>query len=117
MTIYRANSAELAEINRTLELIQKSHSQQVSAVATAVKTASSGSAGSSSGLAPTTTTTIPTTSNLSALAGADQFIEILVDQNGSVLTDSNGYALLGVKVASTIITGADTSSIGVLNVT
>ena len=121
--IHRAHSTDLAELNRVLELIQKpvvEATQKAEAVkapkATGSTTATSSSSGTkivSSGTGSGTAIVVSSSPNL--LVGADTAIEILVDQNGSVLTDERGYALLGVKVSSTILTGAGDSAVEVLS--
>jgi hypothetical protein len=127
--IHRVHSTELSEINRILELIQKggSASDTVSQN-TSTQTASRGSIGFSG--SPTWSGTKGDKGDIGAtgpagadgsaaslLVGAEHILEILLAPTGDVLTDHDGFALLGVKICPTIMVGSDTSSIGVLNAT
>lgn len=119
MTIHLPHSNELAELRRVLELIQREHAKSVSTLATTVKTATASSSGSIGAVGATGATGAAGAdgSTASMLVGAEHAFEVLMASDGGVLTDENGYALIGVKVYSTIITGAGTSSFEVLNAT
>ena len=118
--IHRVHSTSLAEINRVLELIQKPVVEVAQPVAVAKKRlASTGATASVSATTSTSTSTGGSTVVVSAapalMTGADTDIEVLVDNNGNVLTDERGYALLGVKVSSTIMTGVGDTAVEVLS--
>ena len=122
--IHRVHSTSLAEINRVLELIQKPVVEVAQPVAVAKKRlASTGATASVSATTSTSTSTSTSTGGstivVSAapalMTGADTDIEVLVDNNGNVLTDERGYALLGVKVSSTIMTGVGDTAVEVLS--
>ena len=121
--IHRAHSTNLAEINRVLELIQKpvveSSQKAQAAQAPSKSRGGGGSFASTKTTGGSSAVSAPTTINVNAstplLVGADTAIEILVDKDGNVLTDERGYALLGVKVSSTILTGAGDSAVEVLS--
>ena len=112
--IHRVHSTELSEINRILELIKKKFTSASSAKTTTNALGQtvlvSSSAASSTvittpivPIAPptTTTTTVPET-----MTGMYVFPEILLDPSGDVMTDENGFALVGVRVESMLMTGA-----------
>ena len=119
--IHRVHSTSLAEINRVLELIQKPVAEVSQPVAVVKKhLASSGATASVSTGTSTSTSTggsavINISSSPALMTGADTGIEVLVDNNGNVLTDERGYALLGVKVSSTIMTGVGDTAVEVLS--
>ena len=120
LMIHRVHSTSLAEINRVLELIQKPVVEVAQPVAVAKKRlASTGATASVSATTATSTSTGGSTVVVSAapalMTGADTDIEVLVDNNGNVLTDERGYALLGVKVSSTIMTGVGDTAVEVLS--
>ena len=124
MTIHKVLGNSIPELNRVLELIQKESAKPVQ-TQTIINNAPSGGGtvigASSAGQTGPTGPTGPqgpagadgSAANL--LVGANHQVEVLVGPNGDVLTDNWGLALMGVNVTSTIITGADTVSIGVLN--
>ena len=105
--IHRVHALSLAEVNRILELIQKdvkgttttTVTNPVTYIATQ-KTISTTTPVAPGIVDPGTTTS----SNL--LTGAMVFPEVLLAPDGSVLTDENGYALIGVRVESQVMTGA-----------
>ena len=123
LMIHRVHSTSLAEINRVLELIQKPVVEVAQPVAVAKKRlASTGATASVSATISTSASTSTSTGGSSMSvsapvmsAGADTDIEVLVDNNGNVLTDERGYALLGVKVSSTIMTGVGDTAVEVLS--
>ncbi len=123
MTIHRVLNLTLPDLNRALELIQKQTPQTIQTVIQQSQPSggaglSLGSSSGSVGPQGATGATGPAGAAGSAanlLVGANHQIEVLMGPDGSILTDNLGYALMGVNVTSTIITGADTVSIGVLN--
>jgi hypothetical protein len=123
MTIHLPLNTTLPELRRVLELIQKQTTTQLAASqATTVapsggSSAVSGSSTGTQGPKGDTGAAGAPGSAANLLVGANHQIEVLFGPDGSVLTDNLGYALIGVNVSSTIITGADTLSIGVLNAT
>ena len=124
MTIHKVLGNSIPELNRVLELIQK---ESTSKTLNQTNFSSSpfgggavigGTSGGQTGPAGPTGPQGPAGADGSAanlLVGANHQVEVLVGPNGDVLTDNRGLALMGVNVTSTIITGADTVSIGVLN--
>jgi len=106
--IHRVQALSLSEVNRILELIQKdvkpsttvTTTNPVTLIATQKTVATTTTPSTPSIVDPGTTTS----SNL--LTGAMIFPEVLLAPDGSVLTDENGYALIGVRVESQVITGA-----------
>ncbi len=98
--IHRVHSVSLAEVNRILELIQKD------AKAPVTPTVTQGHTSNSSMVVVQQSTATPTTTASGLMIGALVFPEVLLDATGSVLTDENGYALIGVRVESQVITGA-----------
>jgi len=128
MTIHRVSSNTIPELNRVLELIQKQTTNQI-LNPTIISSSTSGGGGVVGGSAGTTGSVGPAGptgatgpagadgSAANLLVGANHQVEILVGPTGDVLTDNWGLALMGVNVTSTIITGSDTVSVGVLNAT
>lgn len=118
--IHKVHSTNLAEINRILELIQKDAArvQQTAVTQTQAAKAQRVSAVSATSTvvksSPAQTATIGGGISI-LLTGAEETVEVLTDPNGSVLTDENGYALLGVKVSSTIMTGVGDTAVEVLS--
>ena len=121
MTIHKVLGNSIPELNRVLELIQKESARQGTTQTITSNMPSGGGAvigGTSSGQVGPTGPQGPAGADGSAanlLVGANHQVEVLVGPTGDVLTDNWGLALMGVNVTSTIITGADTVSIGVLN--
>ena len=126
MTIHKVLGNSIPELNRVLELIQKEATNQILNQTNISNSPSGGGAviGGNASMAGQTGPTGPTGlqgpagvdgSAANLLVGANHQVEVLVGPNGDVLTDNWGLALMGVNVTSTIITGADTVSIGVLN--
>lgn len=117
--IHRVHSTNLVEVNRVLELIQKQVGENITAQVAKATSAGGGTTTGTSVVGPAGPTGPAGAdgSHADMLVGAEQSVEILLDANGDVLTDNLGYALLGVKVSSTIITGAGSSSFEVLNAT
>ena len=117
--IHKVHSTNLVEINRILELIQKDATRaQQTAVAQAqtVKAQRVSAVSTASTVVKSSPTqTVTSGGGVSSLmTGAEETVEVLTDPNGSVLTDENGYALLGVKVSSTIMTGVGDNVVEVL---
>ena len=121
MTLHLPQNTTLPELRRVLELIQKQSTQQVQTVTT---TAPQGGAGVSGGGSASVGPQGPQGpagpagadgSTAQMLVGANHQVEVLVGPTGDVLTDNWGLALMGVNVTSTVITGAGSVSIEVLN--
>ena len=120
--LHRVSSSDVQELNRVLELIQKRGN---SAPTSSNAQNSSSPSGGSSILGSTAPGTPGPPgkagvdgingSTASLIVGADLIPEILLDANHNVLTDENGYALIGIHVSSSILTGAGVSSIEVLS--
>lgn len=129
MTIHRVLGNSIPELNRVLELIQKETTNRILNPTNISSSSPSGGGAVISGGPATTGQTGPTGptgpqgpagadgSAANLLVGANHQIEVLMGPTGDILTDNWGLALMGVNVASTIITGADTVSVGVLNAT
>lgn len=118
--IHRIHNTDKAEINRVLELIQKNPAASV--VSNTSASPSGGGGGISVSVAATGAKGDKgdkgdTGDVASMLVGTEMGFEVLVADNGDVLTDEFGYALMGVKVYTTIITGAGSASFEVLNAT
>ena len=122
--LHRVSSSDVQELNRVLELIQKQGNS--APTSSNAQNSSSPSGGSGSSVFGSTTTGTPgppgkdgvagvNGSTASLLVGADLIPEILLDANNNVLTDESGYALIGIHVSSSILTGAGVSSIEVLS--
>ena len=119
MTIHRVPQLTLADLNRTLELIQKQTTNQI-LNPVSISSSSPGGGGSSASVGPQGPQgpAGPAGADGSAanlLVGANHQVEVLVGPTGDVLTDEWGLALMGVNVTSTVITGAGSVSIEVLN--
>lgn len=116
--IHKVHSTNLAEINRILELIQKDATRsQQNAVTQAqiAKTQRVSAVSATSTIVKSSPTQTVTGGGISSLmTGAEETVEVLTDPNGSVLTDENGYALLGVKVSSILMTGVGDNVVEVL---
>ena len=120
-TIHRVPQLTLADLNRTLELIQKQTTNKILNTPNISGSSPSGGAGGSSasvgpvGPQGATGPAGADGSVASMLVGANHQVEVLVGPTGDVLTDEWGLALMGVNVTSTVITGAGSVSIEVLN--
>jgi hypothetical protein len=115
--IHLPNSTDIAEIRRVFELVQREQPKEATttttttpkkqAGVTATQSSTSSSGGSSVGIpgpqGPAGADGTSASSNL--MVGAMLVPEILLDANGDVLTDPSGYALIGVKVESVVLTG------------
>lgn len=80
-----------------------------------VGSVSSGSAGTP-GLDGAAGATGPTGDPGLALVGSRNDWEVLVDSDGGILTDENGYALMGVNSSNEVLCGVDGNMISVLGV-
>lgn len=120
-TIHRVPQLTLADLNRTLELIQKQTTNKILNTPNISSSSPSGGVGvSSASVGPVgpqgaTGPAGADGSVASMLVGANHQVEVLVGPTGDVLTDEWGLALMGVNVTSTVITGAGSVSIEVLN--
>lgn len=120
-TIHLPQNTTLPELRRVLELIQKQSTQQVqTAIATTPQGGSGISVGGSASVGPQgpqgpAGPAGADGSTTQMLVGANHQVEVLVGPTGDVLTDNWGLALMGVNVSSTVITGAGSVSIEVLN--
>jgi len=117
--IHKVHSTNLVEINRILELIQKDATRAQQTAVTQAQTVKaqrvSAVSTASTVVKSSPTQTVTSGGGVSSLmTGAEETVEVLTDPNGSVLTDENGYALLGVKVSSTIMTGVGDNVVEVL---
>ena len=119
--LHRVSSSDVQELNRVLELIQRPGNAAPTPSNAQNSSSPSGGSGSSVFGSTATGATGPagpagvngTTATM--IVGADLIPEILLDANHNVLTDENGYALIGIHVSSSILTGAGVSSIEVLS--
>ena len=122
-TIHLPQNTTLPELRRVLELIQKQTTNQIlNPTSISSSTPSGGGGVSSASVGPQGPKgdTGPAGADGSAanlLVGANHQVEVLVGPTGDVLTDNWGLALMGVNVSSTVITGAGSVSIEVLNAT
>ena len=122
--LHRVSSPDVQELNRVLELIQKQGNSAPASSNAQNSSSPSGGSGSIVFGSTATGTTGPTGpagpagvdgSTASLLVGADLIPEALLAANGDILTDESGYALIGVHVSSSILTGTGVSSIEVLS--
>lgn len=122
-TIHLPQNTTLPELRRVLELIQKQTTNQIlNPTGISSSTPSGGAGVSSASVGPQgpkgdTGPAGADGSTASMLVGANHQVEVLVGPTGDVLTDEWGLALMGVNVTSTVITGAGSVSIEVLNAT
>ena len=120
-TIHLPQNTTLPELRRVLELIQKQTTNQILNPTSISSSTPSGGMGVSSASVGPQGPQGPAGpagadgSTASMLVGANHQVEVLVGPTGDVLTDEWGLALMGVNVTSTVITGAGSVSIEVLN--
>ena len=120
-TIHLPQNTTLPELRRVLELIQKQTTNKILNTPNISSSSPSGGSGvSSASVGPVgpqgaTGPAGADGSVASMLVGANHQVEVLVGPTGDILTDEWGLALMGVNVTSTVITGAGSVSIEVLN--